>query len=107
MNISDLHDTTLLRIDCEWSKGIVVISLVSEDHSPTQIRIVATEVSFLLCPRKYPWGRSDFVNKAKIVNQVGGSERLAVEMQSGDVIEVEAARIEIVENPTPLAWDSE
>jgi hypothetical protein len=60
--------------------------------------IVAYGTNQVVVPRKCPWGMSVSINTA-VATTLSGSTRLEVHLQSGDVITVEAASMEILPAP--------
>lgn len=94
---SGLHDGTLDCISLDWGTGFVRLAIRLESYQVDSVEIHAIETRNLLCPRREEWGRSRFINDVRGPNAIpGGGVRLQVEMQSGDVIEIEAKEIQIV-----------
>jgi hypothetical protein len=91
-----MHDWTLLSILYEWKAARVTLSLRTE--GPEQLLIVADGVSHLHIPQTKPWGPSVSVNKLhELPASSDKGRKLEIEMQSGDVIQIEA---EIFNFPT-------
>jgi hypothetical protein len=91
-----LHDAVLLSAAVDWEYGMadLVLNLPSPPHRRITIR--ARDLSSLSCPREQPWGRSVHVNQVSVtLPEAGQRAQIRIEMQSGDVIEVKADRIEI------------
>jgi len=89
-----LHDAPVQEIKVEWGARCCVISLnvflrQGERASPCQIRFDG--VAEVHVPMRSSWGKSIAVNTHA---QVGKTYRL--EMQSGDMIQVVAERVELV-----------
>jgi hypothetical protein len=62
--------------------------------------VLAEEVSLLEIPREQPWGRSVSVNSFLIGDIADADEQsLQIEMQSGDVIRVNAKKFTVQEKP--------
>jgi hypothetical protein len=92
----DLHDATLLALRVDWATATLRIELRTGDQTAPRNDIIATGLRNLICDREQPWGPSSSVNEVRGPVELGdGSHRLEVELQSGDVIVVEAGRIEI------------
>ena len=85
----NLHDATLIAIRLNWDDGTCVADL---DHG-TLGRCVLTfsAVSHLILPRKQDWGRSVSINTFSVPS-LGQYE---IEMQSGDLIKIEAASVKL------------
>ena len=81
-----MHDWTLLSIAFDWRAGEVTLHL----GSPTgQSDLCAVDVRDLRIPRARPWRPSASVNNVEGLNPLGdGLLRLAIEIPSGDVIEI-------------------
>lgn len=81
---ADLHDATLLAVHVSWEAG----TCVADIQHGTLGRCVLTfsAVSHLTLPRKQSWGRSVSINSFS----VPGSGHYEIEMQSGDLIKIEA-----------------
>lgn len=50
----------------------------------------ALSLVLLILPQKGPWGRSSLINQSHGPKQQEGLQSLEIEMQSGDVIEIQA-----------------
>jgi hypothetical protein len=88
----DFHDATLLSLELRWSSGDAVIRIrpAGADHSDRVI--VVTGVRRLECDRRMPWGPSTSINEVRgPVSNGAGLHVLEIEMQSGDVIRIEAS----------------
>jgi len=83
--LSKLHDATLLSVYLDWPKGQCEFRFAGGPSFPEEFSLVWDEVHALNVPRGNAWGESVSVLGAK---QVGN--RFEFEMQSGDVIAVEA-----------------
>lgn len=80
----DFHDATLRRLPCDWAAARVSIELTTADRD---VVIEATGLSRLEVNHREEWGPSVSVNTVLRRNH-----RLDIEMQSGDMITVEALR---------------
>jgi hypothetical protein len=91
------HDAYLKSIVIEWRVGAARLEL---GYDETAIVIRASGLQGLHLPRKEPWGPSDWINSVQgPVNEPQGAQRLMIEMQSGDVIEVVAREISVERMP--------
>ena len=83
---SSLHDATLDAINVNWQSGTAIVNLAVEIGTHRWAKVVAQDVSDMRCPRRRPWGESVSVNEVKQLVPT----TLDIEMQSGDVIHIEA-----------------
>ncbi len=94
---SGLHDGTLDGVSLDWGTGLVRLAIRLESYQVDSVEIHAIETRSLVCPRREEWGRSSFINDVRGPNALpGGGVRLEVEMQSGDIIVIEAKEIRII-----------
>lgn len=94
MNTTQFHDWTLVDVVFEWARARVAVALIGP--SSTRRVLLAEDVSSLDMPRKNPWGKSVSVNSVLIADVPGLDEQsLEIEMQSGDVIRVNAKKIAV------------
>lgn len=85
-----MHDWTLLSILYEWKSARVTISFRCE--TAEMASIVANGVTALRIPQTREWGPSVSVNKVTGPKSIAeGGNKLEIQMQSGDVIEIVAA----------------
>ena len=86
-----MHDWTLLGVTYDWAAAQVTINFQAVDGPKA---LVATSVTDFHVPQLRDWGPSASVNG---VEQVAGarSAALRIEMQSGDVIAIEATAFEL------------
>ncbi|MHB8455973.1 MAG: hypothetical protein ACYDDO_15055 [Acidiferrobacterales bacterium] len=89
----DLHDWTRVSILVEWEKkGMVTIMFHAHEDGP--VALLAEGLADLHVPKQQGWGPSMSVNCASGPTQLdNGNFRLKIEMQTGDIIELEAASI--------------
>lgn len=87
-----LHDATLEAVELQWSSGEVVLRIrTGEPMQPLRV-IVASGVRRLGCDREIPWDMSASINAVRgPVATSDGEAVLEIEMQSGDLIRIEAA----------------
>lgn len=87
----DLHDATLETLELRWASGELVLRIRTGDPSHPRREIVATSLSHLDCSRQMPWGPSQSINDARGPTPSGPDVSvLELEMQTGDVIRIEA-----------------
>jgi hypothetical protein len=95
---SQLHDATLVRLEFRWEDGCTTVYLRTGVPSFTEAQIVATGGWRIECPRLHPWGPSISVNEIRgpmnLPDEQGS--RLEIEMQSGDVIVLEAEEFRLM-----------
>jgi hypothetical protein len=84
-----MHDWLLLDIRFKWEDSYVTILL---RHNVTEYeQLTIGGVSNLHVPKLNEWGPSESINEVRGPVLVrDGIQRLDIEMQSGDVIEIEA-----------------
>lgn len=83
--IPNLHDATLKSIAFDWPTATIRLSFQTGIDISDVLTVVAQDVTDLRCPRVLPWGPSNSVNEVTLDPQQG---LLAIEMQSGDVIQI-------------------
>ena len=83
----NMHDWTLLNVQFDWDAGRVTAEFLDGNGSRT---LVADGVQALQIPRRLEWGPSVSVNATSQITSPTGSSVLKIEMQSGDVIEINA-----------------
>jgi hypothetical protein len=83
-----LHDATIKGIRLEWATGRFEVDLQTSERL---MRLVFGGVRSVVAPREQPWGPSASVNALRRV----GEGRFELEIQSGDVIQIEATDIHI------------
>jgi hypothetical protein len=86
ITLSQLHDATLLGLELNWPNGELRLNFSVEVAEITSVRLLATGVRLLNCPRQYPWGRSVSVNSI-LADRSDKEVVLVIKMQSGDDIE--------------------
>jgi hypothetical protein len=84
-----MHDWSLISIVFEWPSGILNLSFrYGEGHNAL---LSAINVVELLVPKREEWGPSVSVNEVTGPFMLAnGNHRLLIEMQSGDIIQIEA-----------------
>jgi len=91
-----LHDATLNAVRFSWAEGRCVLDLSS--FEAPECELVFTGVSDLHVPRHYPWGPSVSVNTVRRVRD----STFEIELQSGDVLRIEASAWSFNSNVTGL-----
>ena len=89
------HDAVLLTVTVAWVEAMadVRVDLCEEPARTGNIRI--TGLTLLRCPRAEPWGPSVSINGVRLQSIEGGRKRVEIEVQSGDVIEIEGDAVEV------------
>lgn len=88
---TQFHDWTLIDVVFQWAQASVTVAL---DGPSSRSVVLAEGVSLLEVPRENPWGRSVSVNRFLIADRPDREGQfLEIEMQSGDVIRVDAKKI--------------
>lgn len=98
---NQLHDATLTSIHLDWATGMTTLELRTELSSAPAVAIIAEGTVRLTCPRKCPWGESVSINEVRGPKNIGDQAQLEIEMQSGDVLELEACSAICVPRPHP------
>ena len=89
-----MHDWTLVSLMVEWIKGMVTITFKNSDSN--QVFLVAEGLTDLKIPKREDWGESVSVNEVEGPNSLdNGNSYIAIEIQSGDKIELEARSISL------------
>ena len=89
-----LHDSLVKDILIDREDESIVIRIATAEYYYPETRrasIIAEKVSSFTCPVKNPWGRSCSINEV-----VKNGSRLKIEMQSGDIIVIEAEAFKLV-----------
>jgi hypothetical protein len=85
-----LHDATLVSVRLDWETGTAVLALRTGLPEAPDVTVTAEGTAHLRCPRRLPWGESVSINEVRGPVAHENGSRLEIEMQSGDVLEVEA-----------------
>lgn len=93
----DLHDATLERLELLWAVGKVVLHARTGAVEHPQLEVVASSVRKLECDRGMPWGFSVSINEVRgpTATSDGDAKYIEIEMQSGDILRIEAAEFSI------------
>lgn len=91
-----LHDATLESMELFWSSGEVLLRIRTGDPTHPQRVVVASAVRRFACDRQLPWGVSVSINEVRGPVPVGDDASVVeIEMQSGDLIRIEAAAFNV------------
>lgn len=105
--LPELHDAVLLRVQLCWEEGTLDL-ILRPVSAPHDITLRFDELSQFRCPRLAPWGHSIYVNRvAESLTEEGARHRLQIEMQSGDVLEIEYQSHSIIEGTPGSASDAD
>lgn len=91
-NWAGLHDATLESIELHWSSGEAFLRIRTGDPVHPQRVVLASAVRRVSYDRQMPWGASVSLNAVRgPAAAADGAFVLEIEMQSGDLIRIEAA----------------
>lgn len=98
------HDAALKKIELIWESGDVGFHIRTGEQERPCMQIIAESVCRLECPRMMPWGLSESINEIRgpLLSSDGKAQRMEIEMQSGDVVSVEAAAFAILADVTKV-----
>jgi hypothetical protein len=93
----DLHDATLDRLELHWKTGEAVLHVRTGLAAHPRVEVVGTAVQRVACDRRLPWGPSASINRVRgpIAMADGQGQRLEIEMQSGDILVLEATDVAV------------
>lgn len=84
----EMHDWVLEQISCDWKASAVALTFKT---SGLPQKLVALGVRDLHVPHRDDWGSSESVNTVEgPFEEQAGPKKLAIKMQSGDVISLVA-----------------
>ena len=83
------HDASLLRLEVNFESNSAELAIRTQSG---HVVLLAEEIRALRLGRDMPWGRSQSINKASIIESSAGVTELAVELQSGDELRLSARR---------------
>lgn len=86
--LSALHDATLVNIDIKWAERVT--TLIFRVGTDKVIRLTAGKTTSFHVPHVEPWGPSVSVNNLRQLRSGDQLSLLEIEMQSGDIIRIEA-----------------
>ena len=91
-----LHDATLTKILLDWPRRVAEVHLRTPTAPSRLAVIIASGLEQFTVPRFAPWGESSSINSTRIeVSADQRSRKLEIEMQSGDMILIDAADIRL------------
>lgn len=95
MNWNALHDATLERVELVWASGEALVHLRADTGA---VLVRARRTKRVECSRLEPWGSSVSVDDVRgpVSSPDGSGQRLELEMQSGDLLMLEAGEFELV-----------
>jgi hypothetical protein len=85
-----LHDAKLRDIRIDWQAATLTASVMTQAGAG---EVAAEGLVALRCPRHQPWGPSSSINAVASRSEAGRLVHIRVEMQSGDLIEIDAESI--------------
>lgn len=93
-----MHDWSIKNIHVSWKERRAVLDLVKYQGAP---KLICEGVTNIKIPMVFDWGPTDCINetapyldvKDGILNVENWEGKLSIEMQTGDVIEIEAKTI--------------
>ncbi len=94
----NLHDATLESLEFCWASGEARIRVRTGDGTSSRYIVMASPVRFISCGRQMPWGRSVSINAVRGPTSTGDACVLEIEMQSGDLIRIEAGAFRLLED---------
>lgn len=89
--IDDLHDASLVRVQVDWAGGTCTADILHGTAGACALAF--SEVSHVILPRQQAWGRRSVSINAF---RQAGSGHYEIEMQSGDVIVIDAREVRLV-----------
>ncbi|MCH7335316.1 hypothetical protein [Acinetobacter sp. NIPH 2699] len=87
-----MHDWSLISIQIDWIQSSLIVHL--KDSQSQNVMLIAEKFKTFNISKKNEWGESISINQ--IINLSildNGNSFLKVEIQSGDVFEIEAEKI--------------
>lgn len=96
-----LHDAVLAELLVQRDTEEVRVRLRLSDAAPRVAEITIRKFTFLSFPNRSPWGPSASVNGAKASPPGSVPTRLEIEMQSGDVLEIEGGELTVAVSDAP------
>ena len=92
-----MHDWTLLEICVDWLKGSITATF--RNTKSQEVKLIAEGLVDIRIPKMEEWGRSVSVNEVRGPHKLdNGHQKLTIEMQSGDNIEIIARSIFLPQN---------
>jgi hypothetical protein len=100
---SVLHDATISVVTVDWARAVVTVRLTLCDDGTPEAELVVTGFTDVQLPRREPWGPSVSVNEATVSTDPLLGKQLHLQLQSGDILRVEAASIAFIRSDRPGA----
>ena len=85
-----MHDWILVKIEYDWKSR--ECELLLKDCNSDLQKVTAINVSQIHIPHLESWGPSNSINRVLGPNQNNGAKLVEIEMQSGDIITIEASQ---------------
>ena len=83
-----MHDWTVLSVQFEWVESTITIKLLNRNSQEVELSVKGSKL--LHIPKREDWGESSSVNEVIGPTLLeNGNYYLAIEIQSGDKIELE------------------
>jgi hypothetical protein len=98
---SVLHDATIKLVTVDCAGAAVTIRLVLCDEGSPEAELVAADFTDVQIPRREPWGPSVSVNEISIVADPQFGTQLQLQLQSGDILRIEAGSISFRRSDRP------
>ena len=94
---NDMHDATLETVELCWATGHVVLHVRTGDVDKPCVHLIASSVKRLICAREMLWGFSLSISEVRgpVVASGSKAQSIEIEMQSGDIIKIDAADFSI------------
>lgn len=91
-----MHDAELLHITIDWAANTASFRFRPTGEGGQQVLFRAEECRTIILPRVEPWGKGGAADVNSVQQSLTqGMTRLEIEMQSGDVIVLEAKRVAV------------
>ena len=90
-----LHDAILISVSMEWASGDACARVRLSEEPARTAEIHVRGSTLLRCPRVQPWGPSVSINEVRVLSRQDERIRLEIEVQSGDVVEIEGDVVEL------------
>jgi len=86
-----MHDWSLVSMTFDWKRGVAELTFLTSPENLVYLK--AEGVAELDVSRRFPWGKSLSVNEVRKSITKEMNHRFVIEMQSGDIISIEATNI--------------
>lgn len=94
--LPELHDAVLVSMTLRWEDGGIELVVRPASKVPQNVTLRMSGLTRFVCGRSAPWGFSRHINRV-----IGPScradavQQLQIEMQSGDMIEIDYVDLDI------------